>query len=40
MLNNELIKLDDRFITWGWIYPGLEFANSVGIRRGLDILKD
>jgi len=32
-LNDELLKLDDRFITWDWVNEGLEVAKSVGIRR-------
>jgi hypothetical protein len=32
-LSDELLKLDDRFITWDWVNEGLEMAKSVGIRR-------
>jgi hypothetical protein len=32
-LSNELLKLDDRFITWDWVDQGLEVAKAVGIRR-------
>jgi hypothetical protein len=32
-LSNELLKLDDGFITWDWVNEGLEVAKSVGIRR-------
>lgn len=33
ILSDELLKLDDRYITWGWVNEGLEVAKSVGIRR-------
>jgi len=33
ILGNELLKLDDKFITWDWVNQGLEVAKSVGIRR-------
>ena len=32
-LSDELLKLDDRVITWDWVNQGLEAAKSVGIRR-------
>lgn len=32
-LSDELLKLDDKFITWDWVNQGLEAAKSVGIRR-------
>lgn len=32
-LSDELLKLDDKFITWDWVNQGLELAKSVGIRR-------
>lgn len=32
-LSDELIKLDDKFITWDWVYQGLELAKSAGIRK-------
>ena len=32
-LGDELIKLDDRYITWDWVNEGLEMAKSVGIRK-------
>lgn len=31
-LSDELLKLDDRFLTWDWVNEGLELAKSVGIR--------
>ncbi len=33
ILSDELLKLDDRYITWDWVNEGLEVAKSVGIRR-------
>ena len=33
ILNDELIKLDDKFITWDWVNQGLEVAKSVGVRK-------
>jgi T5orf172 domain len=32
-LSDELIKLDDKFITWDWVNQGLKLANSAGIRK-------
>ncbi len=32
-LSDELLKLDNRFITWDWVNQGFEVAKSVGIRR-------
>lgn len=32
-LGDELIKIDDEFITWDWVNQGLELAKSAGIRR-------
>jgi hypothetical protein len=32
-LSDELLKIDDRFITWDWVNEGLEVAKSVDIRR-------
>jgi len=31
-LGNELLKLDDKNITWEWVHEGLEAAKSAGIR--------
>ena len=31
-LGNELLKLDEKYITWDWVNEGLEAAKSVGIR--------
>ena len=33
VLSNELLNLDDKSITWEWVYEGLEAAKSAGIRR-------
>lgn len=32
-LSDELLKLDDRFITWNWVNEGLEMAKTAGVRR-------
>ncbi len=32
-LSNELIKLDDKCVTWSWVYEGLEAARTIGIRK-------
>jgi len=32
-LSDELIKLDDMFITWDWVNQGLEQAKLTGIRK-------
>jgi len=32
-LGDELIKLDDNYMTWDWVSEGLELAKSVGIRK-------
>lgn len=32
-LNDELLKLDDKYITWDWVNKGLEAARSSGIRK-------
>lgn len=33
LLANELIKLDDKYITWEWVKEGLEAARRIGIRK-------
>jgi hypothetical protein len=32
-LGNELIRLDEEFVTWDWVAAGLEAASKVGIRK-------
>ena len=32
MLSDELIRLDEKNITWDWVKQGLEAAKSVGVR--------
>lgn len=34
-LHDELIKLDDKFITWDWVNQGLELAKIIGIRNDI-----
>jgi len=33
MLADELIKLDDKYITWAWVEEGLYASKSIGVRR-------
>ena len=32
-LGNELLKLDDKYITWEWVKEGLNAAKTIGIRK-------